>query len=380
MIDHTLNQYTPDEVSPPGETLLETIEAFGMSQADLADRMGRPRKTINEIIKGKTAITPETALQLERVLGVPARFWLNREQHYREALARAAEHNELQTETAWLQEIPLAEMVSRNWLPRNADPVEQMRAALNFFGVASPHEWQKFWMAPAVAYRKTAAHVSTPGALAAWLRKGELDALRMVCDPFDGQKFRTVLTQIRSLTVEPPDQFIPQLFDLCAQAGVAVALVQELPGARVSGATRWLTPDKALLQLSLRYKTNDHFWFSFFHEAAHILLHGKRALFLENGDSDAQNSKQEAEANTFAADFLIHQESYEAFVQQHTPRFSKAAIVDFATAQGIAPGIVVGRLQHDDHLPPTHCNDLKQRFAWIDETQGFEEVIQQRNE
>ena len=86
------NSYMPNMVSYPGETVLETIESYGMSQAELAERMGRPKKTVNEIVNGKAAITPETALQLERVLGVPARFWMNREQQYREALARAAKH------------------------------------------------------------------------------------------------------------------------------------------------------------------------------------------------------------------------------------------------------------------------------------------------
>ena len=85
------NSYMPDMVSYPGETVLETIEAYGMSQAELAERMGRPKKTVNEIIHGKAAITPETALQLERVLNVAPRFWMNREQQYREAVARATE-------------------------------------------------------------------------------------------------------------------------------------------------------------------------------------------------------------------------------------------------------------------------------------------------
>ncbi len=85
------NAYVPDTVSPPGETILETIEALGMSQADLAERMDRTPKTVNELIVGRTILTPQTALQLEQILGVPAAFWMNREQHYRDYLARQAE-------------------------------------------------------------------------------------------------------------------------------------------------------------------------------------------------------------------------------------------------------------------------------------------------
>jgi addiction module HigA family antidote len=75
--------YTPDHVSPPGETLLETLEMLGLSQAELAERTGRPKKAINEIVQGKVAITPETAMQLELVLKVPATFWLAREEKFR---------------------------------------------------------------------------------------------------------------------------------------------------------------------------------------------------------------------------------------------------------------------------------------------------------
>ncbi|MEY2914970.1 MAG: hypothetical protein RLZZ184_4279 [Cyanobacteriota bacterium] len=89
------NRYNPDYVSPPGDTLLEVLEHRGMTQAELAERTGRPKKTINEIIKGKAAITPETALQLERVFNIPASFWNNRERHYREFLAQKEEKKRL---------------------------------------------------------------------------------------------------------------------------------------------------------------------------------------------------------------------------------------------------------------------------------------------
>ena len=119
MSSNLKNEYRPDVVSPPGETIFETLEQYGMSQAELADRMGRPKKTINEIIKGKAAILPDTAIQLEHVLGVPASFWIRREQHYRESLARLAERERLSEATEWLSKMPVQEMVKRgldSWL------------------------------------------------------------------------------------------------------------------------------------------------------------------------------------------------------------------------------------------------------------------------
>lgn len=87
--------YQPDIAIPPGETLREAIEALGMSQAELAQRTGRATKNINEIIMGKAAITPDGALQYERVFGVPASFWNILESNYRNTLARLSEQERL---------------------------------------------------------------------------------------------------------------------------------------------------------------------------------------------------------------------------------------------------------------------------------------------
>jgi Zn-dependent peptidase ImmA (M78 family) len=125
-----------------------------------------------------------------------------------------------------------------------------------------------------------------------------------------------------------------------------------------------LTADKALIQLSLRYKTEDQLWFTFFHEAAHIVLHRKRLIFLDISESEGE---LEQEANRCAAEFLIPRTEYDEFATLSS--HSQNRIRAFARSIGIAPGIVVGRLQHDGILPHSHCNDLKRRLEWARETQ-----------
>src|SRR3990170_1114898 len=117
------NQFVPDYAVPPGETLLETLDAIGMSQAELAERTGRPKKTINEIIKGKAAITPETALQFERVLGVLAGFWNNLERNYQETLARINEQKSLQRQIDWLKKMPVNALVRMRCVKKHMDKV-----------------------------------------------------------------------------------------------------------------------------------------------------------------------------------------------------------------------------------------------------------------
>ncbi|BDI15566.1 XRE family transcriptional regulator [Nostoc cf. commune SO-36] len=358
------NQYSPDYVSPPGDTLLEVLEERRMTQAELAERTGRPKKTINEIISGKAAITPETALQLELVFNIPASFWNNRERRYREFLAQQEEKERLEKQVAWLKGIPVTAMIKSGWIRLCRDKVEQLREVLNFFAVTSPENWEGIWLKTHINFRKSQAFQSDLGAITAWLRRGEIEASEIACAPYDAKKFQEALQKIRALTVEPPEIFQLKVKRLCAEAGVAVVFVPQLPKTRTSGATHWLNPDKALIQLSLRYKTDDHLWFTFFHEAGHILLHGKRDFFLEGtGVASVNDQEKEEEANKFAADILIPPADLKIFLAS-VQQFSKANIIQFAAEIGIAPGILVGRLQHDNLLPPSHCNDLKQKLEW----------------
>ncbi|EPF17141.1 Plasmid maintenance system antidote protein [Microcystis aeruginosa SPC777] len=298
------NRYAPDFISPPGETLAEILEERNMSQSELAQRMGRPKKTINEIIKGKAEITIDTALQIELVLGTPASFWIERERLYREYLARKNENQRLKGYLGWLKQIPYRQMTELGWLKFDEDKIEQLRESLNFFAVVSPEQWEEIWGRNlSIDFRKSQAFDSDRGAITAWLRQGEIEASKINCADYNELKFRDALRQIRSLTIKSIEVFQPQMIELCAAAGVALVFVPELPKTRVQGATRWLGSQKALIQLSDRYKTNDHFWFSFFHEAGHILLHGKRTLFLEG--QDIQDTIKEKEADVFAANFLI---------------------------------------------------------------------------
>jgi addiction module HigA family antidote len=356
--------HSPDYAFHPGETLAETLEELGMSQKELAERAGRPLKTINEIIQGKAAITADTALQLERVTGVPAAFWNNAQRNYEAFLARQTESQALQTEIHWLKSFPIQPLWKLGWVPKLSDPVEQLRALLGFFGVAGVEEWRKLWQQPDVAFRKSKAFAAHPMAVAAWLREGERRAQRVATRPFDKDRFIDALLEIRKLTTEEPKTFEPAMKKLCADAGVAVVLVPEVTGTRAYGATRWLTPEKAILQLSLRGKADDFLWFTFFHEAAHILKHGKKDVFIEasEGTADAATLKKEEEANAFAADFLIPREAYRELISLKP--FTRTKIAHFADQLGIAPGIVVGRLQHDKLISFEQYNGLKRRFQF----------------
>lgn len=368
MID-TAPGFSPDWVSPPGETIADLLEERGWIQAELAERLGYTPKHLNQLIKGKVPLSEDAALRLERVLDGKAGFWLSREARYRERLARLDARQRFEGWSGWLDALPVKELmkagvIEKRRLDKKHRPglVEEL---LRFFGVASPDDWKNRYGGLQVSFRRGRADHSDIGAVSAWLRMGERLAERQQARRYDRQRFLSALDEIRALTLESPDVFEPRLRMLCAESGVCLVLVPAIPRAHVSGAARWLNAHRPLIQLSLYGKTNDRFWFTFFHEAAHLLLHAKekKAVFLDDTNDNGTGSQQECEANHWAGDFLIplkHRHELAALK-------SKKQVDAFSSKIEIHPGIIVGRLQHEQIIPTTWMNDLKVSLRFLED-------------
>ncbi len=355
----TTNEFSPDYAVPPGWILGERLEAEGIAQAEFARRCGRSPKLISEIVSGKAPLEPGTALQFERVLGIDAGIWLGIEAEYRLHQAREAEARKAAVSAEWVEAFPVGELVKRGCFENPESDIEAMSKLLAFFRVGSVEAWIARYGRANAAYRHSAKFESGEAALATWLRLGEIEAERRKCAEYNESRFRHAVRTIRGLTREPIVEALRQTEGLCSEAGVALALVQPLPGTALSGAAWWLSPRKAVIQLTDRHKFDDRLWFTFFHEAAHILLHSKKGVFVDEAVGDG--AELEAEADEWASNTLIPPRAWRRFVA--TSPCSKHAVKAFADEQGIAPGIVVGRLQHEEILPWTHMNGLKVRFA-----------------
>ena len=335
-----LFEYLPNYAVPPGATLAEVLDERGMSQAELAQRTDLSAKHINRIVNGHVRISTDVAIRLERVTDVPARLWLRLEASYREHLARLDE-SALVDDLPLLEELPIAAMVRLGILTKRLGKHDRLREVLMYLGVANRNAWVKTLGSLEASFRMSKAHRCDPAAVAVWLRMGEIEAAEIDCAPWDRSRFEEVLRQARGLTrVGDPTVWQPKLVDLCASAGVAFVAVPEVTGARTNGAARWLTPKRGLIQLSVRGRWADIFWFSFFHEASHILDQTKRPIFLSGKTKD---SPEERRADRFAQAFLIPPD------RAHKLRWlgSAADVEAFAASVGVHPGIVVGRLHHE---------------------------------
>jgi HTH-type transcriptional regulator/antitoxin HigA len=358
MVD-TLQAFSPDWASPPGDTIADLLEERDWTQAQLAERLGYTPKHVSQLINGKAPVTEETALKLERVLGSNAAFWLNREAQYRAQLAKLEEQSLLSAWVSWLDELPVKELMHQGSIPncrldaKNKPGV--VKELLSFFGVASPDDWRTHYAGMQASFRQTRPDQCDVGAISAWLRQGEIVAEKLPSPKYHKAKFEKAVEEIRQLTVLAPEEFVPQMQKLCWSAGVVLVFVPSVPRARTSGVARWLNPHKALIQLSLYGKTNDKFWFNFFHEAAHILLHAnhKKDIFLDDwGQGEKLESQQELEADQWAKKILIPPE-YNADLHNLT---SQEAVAEFAKKLGIHPAIVVGRLQYEKVIPMDWMN------------------------
>jgi len=359
MIKNQNFKFEPDYAIPPGETLQETMEYLGMTQVELAERTGLTVQSVNRIFKGEQPITFETAQRLEYVTGYAANFWNTLESQYREQLVKVAEARKMEESMNWLKSIPVRELKTRGVLPDTKEKLLLFRETLKFYGVSSVDSFSNIWKEPKAAARRSTAFKSAPGPTSAWLRLGQLQARKTTCQPYEKSTFLENLKLIRTLTTLPPDEFQPRMIDLCAASGVALSLVPEFKKAPWSGAAEWLTPTKAMILLCLRGKSEDKFWFTFFHEASHIIHDGKTKSFLDCESDNYANDPMEKRADRFAAEILIPKE--------HDTRIkscrSKLDILKIAKELLISPGIVVGRYQHLTKKW-NYFNDLKKRFRW----------------
>lgn len=364
-------EFAPDWVSPPGESILDIAEERGWAQGDLARRLGFTEKHVSQLINGKAVLSVDAAQRLERVVGGTTDFWLAREANYRSHRARLDATEQHARWVSWLDELPVKDLMAQGALEKlrltAKNKPKVVEACLRFFGVASPEEWRTHYVGMQVAFRRSRADQCDVGAISAWLRLGEQYAENADSRKYNKARFIQALREIRGMTCESPEQFEPKIRHLLSQAGVVFVLVPAIPRSHVSGVARWLSPTRPLIQLSLYGKTNDKFWFNFFHEAAHILLHAgsraeKESVFLDDPNASPTDDPKEQEANQWAADWLIP----EQYIDELAEIRNKKAVEQFALKIGIHPGIVVGRLQHEGLLDPSWMNGLKRSFKFTE--------------
>lgn len=357
MAVQTDHDWSPNWAIHPGEYLAEHLEARELSQAEFARLAQLTPKLVSTIISGRNPITAETAIRLERVLGVKAYIWTGLQAKWDLHQARQAERGRVAAD--WLSRFPVKELKAHRLLPDSTDVGCLVNALLSLFGVGAPEAYDQKLKTMAVCHRQSRAYQTSRDHVFTWLMIGEARARAMNLPAFDPSRFLQGVAEIRGMTRQRPETFCERMISLCSAAGVALVFEKPLSKTCLFGSARWIEGDRAVIQMSLRMKTNDHFWWTFFHEAGHIVLHRGRTFV---DDQAGQGDGVEEEADGWAEEFLFGRDRLADLVAR-APR-SRAAVLEVAKRLELHPGIVVGALQHHGVLPFTHLNGLKAKFAW----------------
>ncbi|MBS2940322.1 ImmA/IrrE family metallo-endopeptidase [Nocardioides sp. J2M5] len=321
---------------------------------DLAPSLGLSASDARRLLAGALPLTVAIARNLSTTVGGTTEFWLTREAQYQDDLARVQADK-------WSQGLPVAQMVKFGWMEKPSSWVDQIDECLRFFDVPDIGTWEQRYdrQVEAAHFRSSPSFDLEAGATTAWFRAGDLVAeSRADLPPFDSHALNELLPRLRDLTRVPqPERFVGDLVRLCAGAGLHVVVLPTPKGCSASGVARRLG-QHPLIQLSARHLTDDHLWFTFFHEVGHVLRHNLEMPFIDNLDDREDIDGFEEEANDFASEFLIGR----APISRGA--LDRRNIIRTAHANSISPGIVVGQLQHRGLLRREQFNYLKRRYVW----------------
>lgn len=364
----TAEAFSPDWFSKPGDTLTALMARKGISISALANSLGGDIHLARSIVAGVDSIDEESAIAISALVGGSVGFWQKRQQDYDRSLSRALELIPRDDATAWLRELPIKHMAAHGWIEKSAEFQTRLQNCMMYFGVNGPDEWYwRYTNSRKYNFRTSSAFTSSEGALAAWLRQGELEAATIATSDWSADKLQDMLPVIRRLSwTRSPGVFVPKLRSLLAEAGVALVFARAPNGCRASGAARFISKRKALVQLSFRYRADDHVWFTLLHELAHLVLHGHEQGFVD-GD-EVSEDQLESEANEYAQAAAVPAEFRDELYELR-PR--SAAVISFAKKVGVAPGIVVGQMQHLGILSRDQLNPLKRRYDWHEVEAAF---------
>lgn len=291
----------------PGETLDEKLQEMSMSLKEFATRVSKPEKTIIAVIKGKSAITPDMAIAFELVTRIPANMWLSQQRRYDEYVARKKREKIMQEGILWAKKFPLEEIQKNGWLANytslGGQPKDIVETLCLFFGVSSPKGWEEYYLNQRlrVAFRITLAESCDPYALSAWLRQGEIQANEIqLTNKYTSKGLKGIIGDISDIRKKYDKDYKEIVSELLATAGVKLVFTEVLSSAPVKGSSRYIG-GVPCIQLAKSFDTNEEFWHTLFHEIGHIILHGRKNIFIENVEYCDKNPEMEREANEFAS-------------------------------------------------------------------------------
>lgn len=349
----------------PGYYVAEIVEDMGISQAEFATRMGTTPKTISELVNGKCRLTYDLAQKLSIMLGGSVETWVNIQNAYDRDILEVEYEKKLEAQKSVMEQIDYAYFVMVGKLPKVKDVYEKIKYLCSYLKVADLRVLQR--MDFLVNFRSGVKNPKEKNIInaQAWIQTAINFASEIETKDFSADMLKRYLPEIRSMTLQEPEVFLPRLRVIFSDCGVAFVMLPHLKNSGVHGAVKWLDSNHVILAINDRRCYADTFWFSLFHEIRHVLQRKVKTVFVSY-DQDVMekiDAELEKDADDFAQNYLVPENDYRKW--SPTPYTTDAEIVAFAKSIGIHPGVVAGRLQHDQIIPQSRCVNLKQKYKII---------------
>ncbi len=347
----------------PGYYIADIIEDMEISQAEFAARLGTTAKTLSQLLNGQANITNDLAKKLSVMMGTSAEVWQRLQNAYDQKLIEIQQAKDFDDQKEVMKQIDYSYFVDVVGLPKTKVVEEKIVYLCSFFKVSD----LRIMLRPdfLASFRSGTSDSSEKKVInsRAWIQTAMNMAKAIETEPYDAQKLKAYLPELRSMTVQDPEVFLPRMREIFAECGVVFVLLPHLKNSGVNGAVKWVNNERVVLAMNNRGLNADKFWFSLFHEIKHVFQQKIKTVFISSSVEEMvdYNNALEDEADRFASNYLIPPKDLRRF--SPTKYTSDNEIVEFANSIGIHPGIVAGRLQHEKIIPQNRCSKLKEKYT-----------------
>lgn len=358
-----ISEYKDIMAFHPGYYISDIIEDMGISQAEFATRLGTNTKTLSCLLNGQANITNDLAKKLSIMMGTSVDVWLNLQSSYDRKLIEIQQAKDFDGQKEIVKMIDYKYFVEVVGLPVTKVIEEKIANLCGWLKISDLRIMLKQDFL--VNYRTGVADIKEKNIInsRAWIQTAINFSNRIDTKPYDADRLKSYLPELRSMTVQSPNIFLPRMREIFAECGVAFVLLPNLKNCGVNGAVKWVDDERVVLAMNNRRLDADIFWFSLFHEIKHVLQRKVKTVFVSYSEGEMQeaNKQLEDEADVFATNYLIPQAAFRRFAP--TKYISDAEIIEFAKSINVHPGIVAGRLQHEGILLPNRCSKFKEKYV-----------------
>jgi len=343
----TTKTMIPFEATHPGTVIRDEINARNISQKELAHELGVLPTFLNEILKGKRAITADFAILLEKSLGISADYWMRFQSQYEIDMARLKEKNVRRIELieTWniiKEYVPVKHLKKSGYLIGTLiediikiKDIYKVETIEDLVKTVAEHRTLSF-------YRKSEKLEINQTNMLAWSKIAEFESDKIIVPYFDASKVEQLQKDLNLVFFENSN-VKDRTKKLLENYGIKLIYLDKFDKTPIDGFSFWSGNNPAIA-LSIRYKRIDNFAFTILHEIGHIELHLKDDFerrfidFIGSKDKDTY----ELQADEYAQKSLISDSQWKELLDFYTP-LNDDKIIEFSMKHNIHPAIILGR-------------------------------------